>query len=783
MATTAHTLLNLETNATDAMDLHSEPELDFDDGDIELDLEPAAPGQRQDDDVSIKDAGTDAVLETDTGTADRDDFMLDDEDFIEEDQVQYGNEVTATPTLSSNTVSMQEHAPTPVEEDLIDYSDDEEDQPLNYQHASANSVATEAQDTQEQHSDVHTEQAQEEVLASGLSNSNDMTTYGEHVQDGDQGDAGNEPNHQEQLHADEFQAHNETDSQTDVDDGGVLLHDSEVLTNDSVHDLDTHEEQRFIETRPITVNYEGNELWLFKQHDSDDSGDWLLEDIQVLHSSISVLFQACRASLGESISTETELGLRFDHFHNMEIFEDSTACVAVSLERLVDLYHTLNAQDGDSDPESFYMCLLSRPRFATLLSDVAKYAEQGNGYSGLNSAVAAGETHFADVYSGHSTEHDTTEWESGKVADEEYHEDTETPSEAEHAIEYAEHEEQDGDDPRSGNEESTQANTRAQHDTDATSGEVEENPTVITVTDHDEDLAQHDDDNEVSSAHEVQLENDTVDYSDVDEPDNDEDKPQIELLHGPSPSSTTVQGDHLTGEDTLPIAGDTNHEGHLSVENDDNIQTEEQTGVEDNIESYQDDNHTYDEEDPFQGLHVDATQTQPTEPDFEDFTNQYDAGYDYQDLDQKLEKDLLSGADLSGTGAGESTLTANDFADGDDFLDLDNASEWVVDQEPTLKVPEVDELVDDEFTFQDEKEEDGVVTQPAVAASTAADPVATSSVDLQEASPQGKKRSIDEVGDSTGDALDFSGKFWVPEICAHYVDADIVFADIKRPRV
>jgi hypothetical protein len=774
MATTAHTPLNLEINATDAMDLHSETELDFDDGDIELDLEPAALDQLQDDDVSIKDAATDAVLETDTVTGDRDDFMLDDEDLIEEDQVQYDNEVIATPMLSSNTVSMQEHVPTPVEEDLIDYSDEEEEQPSSFQHESASFVATETHDAQEEHFDVQTEQIQEDVSASGPSNGNDITTFGEHIQDDE--DIGNETKHEEHLYADEPQAHNETDSQPDVDDGGVLLQDTEAPTNDSAPDLDTHEEQRSIETRAITVNYEGNELWLFKQHDTEDSGDWLLEDIQVLHSSIAILFQACRASLGENISTETELGLRFDHFHNMEIFEDSTACVAVSLERLVDLYHILNAQDGDNDPESFYMCLLSRPRFATLLSDVAKHAEQGSGLSGLNSAVTAGETHFADIYSGHSTEHDTTEWENGNLADKEHHEDTETPSEAEPAVEYAEHEEQDSDEQRGDEEDDTQAETEAEHDKDTASG-----PNALKVVDHDENYSQHDD--EASNAHEVQLENDTVDYSDVDEPE-DEDKPNVDLSHVPSPSSATVQGDHpTTGEDTLPNPGDTDHEGHPSAENDDNGQTQEQIGLEDNNESYQDYTQTYDQEDPFQGLQTDATETHPTEPDFEDFTNQDDAGYDYQELNQQLEEDLFSGVDLNGTGAGESTSTVNDFADGDDFLDLDNASEWVVDHESTSKVPEDDGLIHDEFTIEHEEEEDGVVTQPAVAASTAADPVATSSLDLQEASPQGKKRSIDEVGDSVGDALDLSGKLWVSEFRFYYVNADIVFADIKRPRV
>jgi hypothetical protein len=825
MTTTAHPPFSLETTATDAMDLHSEPELDFDDGDIELDLDPAPPVQRDDDDVSIKDATEDAtedaMLETQTVPADQDDFMFDDVDLVGEDDLQFGNKELPAPLQSSTTVAMQDHVPTPVEEDLIDYSDDDEDeQPAGYQNEQTDPDTTQIhsaeeehldlkiEQTQEDHLDIETEQApgehldlqtqeiqedyhelqteqtqgdqfglqteqpQEEASASDLFDGNNVTEDNEHAEE--------ELEHHlymdsffEKNRKTSFEGSRQGSSQSDFEDGGVALEDPEGLLNGSDHEPDTHEEQQSIDTRTITVNYEGNELWLFKQHDTEDSGDWLLEDAQIFQSSLSALFQACRASLGEDISADTELGLRFDHFHNMEIFEDSTACVAVSLERLVDLYHVLNAQDGNSNPESFYMCLLSRPRFAALLSDVAKHAEQGSGYSGLNAAIAAGETHFVDGFSSHSTEHDTTEWENEKVADEENHEDSETYNEAEPAAEYAEHDGQN-DDESGGSDGDRQADTKPEHDEehdeDTVYGEVNDHSTALEVAEYDEGPT-HDDNVSSNTNEELQLENDTVDYSDADEQD-EEDAPQISTSHAPSPSSTTVQGDHpVAGEVTSRIAGDSSNDVPISAENDG-----------ESHQDYVDPLDEVDEEDAFQEFQADATETYPTEPDFDGFTNQDEVGYDYQDPDQQAPENFLNGADLNDAVANQSTTVANDIADGDDFLDLDNASEWVTDQELTSKVADSEAFLHDEFTLDYEEEEDGVAEQPAVAASTAADPVAASSLDLQETSPQGQKRSIDEVGDSVGDALDTSGKSFVLVLpsCA---GADVWLPDIKRPRM
>ncbi|KAH7406911.1 hypothetical protein DE146DRAFT_606995 [Phaeosphaeria sp. MPI-PUGE-AT-0046c] len=668
-------------------------------------------------------------------------------------------------TAESHTAPTPQQAatPAPPDEDLIDYSDEDDyDEPsIVFPHA-------------------------QEPVAGDAATATPA--------DSGQGasDAVHETQSAEQSYKEISEVHGTADDHSEGDDGGVQLQDYDDHADASEHH-DDYEDHRSIETRPITVNYEGNELWLFKQHDTDDSGDWLTDDISLIHSSLSDLFQACRAALGEDISNETELGLRFDHFHNMEIYEDSTACVAVSLERMVELYHALQAQDGRTDPESFYMCLLSRPRFASLLSDVAKYAEQGSGYSAFNAAVAAGETHFVDQFSEHTTPHEDAEWDNADGADDgEHQEGTESAGEDGLGVELQEH------DGNSRSEEEAAADehdhpsvpataTHSEYEADASQhatphhADVEEpHQQATTNPSPEQDLEQQ------SEAQKEQLSKDTVDYSDQE----DDAEPQKVVSHDGSLSSTTLQVDHsVTDEASVPVPEETEvgNEGHdhdyLNGEYDFHAGTEELYDQDDNAESYQEydqgDAQAYDQGEPLGESQASAAIAYPAEADLEGLTNQEYNGYDHDDLDQQLENDFISGADLDGIFAGESLNDAND----NDFLDLDSAPEWANGQENISALPDDAILVNHEDIMQDGKVEDGGLEQPVVAASSAADPVAASSTDLHQVSPQGQKRSIDEVGDTVDDVTDLTGTLWARRSLTIVVGANVFPLDMKRPRV
>jgi hypothetical protein len=812
MAATAQAVRKLEPPADDIMDMHSDSGLDFDDGDIDLDIDPAPPVQPEDDDISLKDATTDVVLDTQTVTAEQDDYMIDHEDYDEGD-IQLGDAMNDDEASAGYTGTAPQQSPAPVDDDLIDYSDDDDDyaQPQVQQGSPAQEM-TQPGATQDVDQVVGTEIIATEIQVPESAQVEDSTKFEDH--DSGEDHTADQTSFQEQQYDGEFELQNDVEYDTDGDTGGVPLQEVEAQTNVSEHQQDEHDEQRSLESHPITVNYEGNELWLFKQHDAEDSGDWLIDGTSVLHSSLSDLFQACRTSLGEDISNETELGLRFDHFHNMELYEDSTACVAVSLERLLDLYYTLHAQDGESEPESFYMCLLSRPRFASLLSDVAKHAEQGSGYSGLTSAIAAGETHFVDAFSGHSTEHEGTDWEPeeeeqeveehGQAENDEEEEGqvgTGTATEAAPEVDSAEHEDEGSEAAESNASAHSPSRDETKPDGDESAAATPSgrqshhgnSPAGQQNINHTGETALHDD---LAKQAAEQLANDTVDYS-----DDEDDEPQAGAPVNDSPSSATVQGDHPSTDEAAvdsteheeddeaghhneaQAAEQEDYDDHTQNEgqetNDDLAQNEDQVEPEVNVESYPDYAQTYDQDAPFQ----EYQETYPTEPDFDGFTNQDYTGYEYQDLDQQLQNDFIGGGDVNGTDVGESTNAANEFAGDDDFLDLDNAAEWGIDLESTTKVFGDDIYAHDEALARHEEEEDGVVEQPAVAASSAADPVAASSTDLQNSSPQGQKRSIDEVGDSVGDAIDLTGMPQDPWLQSCFRDADTVVPDTKRPRV
>ena len=457
MAAAAHTIPGFEfaTADDDNMDLHSDDGgIDFDDGDIDLDLDPPPP-QPQDEEMSMNDAASVNDVDAQTVPGEQDDFMVDQEDVIEDDysfQEDQGVTLVDQPVVQPDQSAQPTQSPQPAavnlppiqtntshqDDDLIDYSEEEGDDYHNPELRSpwlrTESYASYYSDAQAVHDELPKEmtEQQDEIpadLQALLPMSADIKSPSPHREP--QTVADDSPT-RAAAHGAAPSPHpqsvdeNEEDSQNDDGDGGVMLPgqeqhaDGETQDQDSTHhgyeqeataDDSEHHDSDSSEFPSVTVNLHGEEYWLFKQHDYDNSGDWLIQDISLAKASLSDLFQACRMSLCEDVSNETEIGFKFEHLQNLEIFEDNTACVAVSLERLVGYYRSLHAQDGNNNPDSFYISLMLRPRFATLLSDIAKFADQGSGYSAFEAAVVAGETHFAGMIVGASSD-EPTEWDT-----------------------------------------------------------------------------------------------------------------------------------------------------------------------------------------------------------------------------------------------------------------------------------------------------------------------------------------------------------------------------------
>ena len=921
------TVPGLEVSAPDDdMDLHTDDGFDFGDGDIELDMDPAPSAH--DEDLSIHDAASDGGLDLDTAPPDQDDFMADHGDLIEEDIYDDDAGSVVMQALADDDAANEVSMLAPPDEDLIDYSDDEGQQLQKIQSNVSHQEDIEIpdgeaddlsflsnaplEDTQDpgfaNHSQDESRDNQEPALDDQTSDVHEATAHASVANVQSVGEI-ESPSH---------------DHHSDREDGGIQLPADENTANvvEDEHSLPKdeaqsaydaqgeHQDSQPSELRPVTVNYAGSEFWLFKQHDSEDSGDWLLEDSSAAKSSMSQLFQACRSSLGDDVSNEHELGFCFDHLNNMEVYEDNTACVAVTLERLISMYYTLQTQYGNTEPEPFYVTLQFRPRFATLLSDVAKFADEGRGYSALTSAIAAGETHFSNTLalpSGHddyhSSDYDDADWNdenegenpgtedqeheehTAEVKDDEknaeVHEDEGHTGEIQIGDEHAGEENQDADtstselqqaadDHEANNSQSEEVNDEVhevhgdgqendthQSERESRTQEPIESTTTEQVADEEldvnndqnttleqasetnipqgavEELPEHHDTPDEPQAHvspsfdertpeqilhDKQTEADIVDYSD--DEDQEDDETTFVAINEMSESSTTVQGDRpVDGDETGDPASPSHVHDHNDETHDAHDQTDETLNGHDESEghsahdhhevqeefdfdvehadgttlgfdehvddedeqTYHDDAQEYGQDGSFQGFDADATEGDSLERTLEgDSTQDFD-GLEYEILDH--ESHISMDGEYDGDTVAESVAAGEEEEVGgaDELLDLDNAPEWVTDKEPTFELPEEVVLVHDGVDAHGE--EDDLGDPSAVAASSAADLTAASSPELTVLSPQGRKRSIDEVGNGLDEATESTGMIVTPWSRKRRLDADISVPDAKRPRV
>lgn len=858
MDTSAQAIPVLEVSAPDdTMDVLSDTGFDFDDGDIDLELDTAP--SVHDEDMSINDAGTDGGIDMHEETFDQDDFMADNGDLIEEDDMDNNDGAAGDiQIVDEGSIVFEADMLAPPDEDLIDYSDDEAQQQVKMHSPSVHEEDTQAfvdtEITSITNDDFDQTQHDEQPYEPAEVTSQHAQVHEIEAKSLDGKDAGSQHHS-----ADARSQHDDVEEgHAHAVDGGVLLptdehsHDGDDAVagqiTEAQHDVDDDSDSNEshaseIELRPVTVNYAGNELWLFKQHDLDESGDFLLEDLSVAKSSISDVFQACRLSLGDDVSGEHEIGFRFDNLHGLELYEDNTACVAVSLERMVDLYHTLQAQDENEDPECFYVTLQFRPRFATLLADVAQYAEQGSGYSALNAAVVAGETHFSNVFPDTPVEHEYAEWDDEEADDDEASSpaidrsvtaEEQNADERDHSLLGAEDQkdqekETKKQDERGEEEVHEQEVQRDDHDHDETHRqegvaledvsnqtldiqddgprdvEVAANPDpspsaapspsddqvgIFTELESEAVAEQHSTESQDQRtpdqiAHDKQEADDFVDYSD------DEDDEVSKSIPGqtptPSPSSATVQGDEPTeveGSGAAPELGSPKDQDDATAgfeeDDDDTLLTQTQYGNDADHYAFQDYTGSYEQGDPFQHLEADGTVEDPFGTN-DVYTGDTNQYFNFQETEGEV------GSGFNDQAADEdehddSTLQAvEDVTQVDALLDFEDAPEWAVDADPAPDLPGVDAVLLHDNTAAGENDEGGAVEQDVDATYVAADPASTSSNNHGPLSPHGRKRSIDEVGDEIGDAPGSTGM--VPCSTSKRPLNPDSRPDAKRPRV
>jgi hypothetical protein len=794
------------TEVPDTMDLHSDSGLDFGDGDGDIDLDLQSNAQ-QDDDLSIYDAATDIGLEVQTASGDHDDFMVDNEDVIEEDVVNYDDDddvaVIDVEQQSANQSGSGEQEMVNNEDDLIDYSDDEEQTMWNEsEHAASaaevnigeNQSAAEDDQNEDQTAIEKTHQADGTVTQDELPEKNDNTTS-----------RSVESNQEEEtrVNDDEFQAfaeEQEHGSETDQDvttyvtqstapeeaDGSDNVYgQSDGL--DNAHDDTSLNEpaqvQQELHIHPVTVNYDSAELWLFKTHDYEASGDFLVEDESLAHKPVSSLLDACRVALGSDLTDDMELGFRLDNFRNIELYQEHTSCAFITLEHLLTLYQQLHVQDGVSSPESFYMTLLFRPRVSALLNELTKAAAEGIGHLGLDRAISAGLTAFNAHLSHNSTEPVLEDWDNAEEQQEQdAHGDDELNQQVEHVGEdegyigevqkdtyeenddkyqpepYEESHVEEGSQPQvqsPGNTTTTRTANSANEETAVADGRTsaDDATTAKSLADRSHSNSAH------ASPVSHHDEDDLIDYSD-DEADPEANQHSESQVPQHSSSSSTVQGDvtaadqidaenpdtgngNTNGEATYGFEGESRGEIHTAYDGFDG-QSFDQEYADDNAQLHE-----------FESAQVEEQEEYPTGYPTQtnnEITNQYDDA-ETGNVDQQHVFSLAGLEDDSNYSLAQSAAIDDAFTGEDDFLDF-NAE---VENADFATNGQVESLAGEDDIDNDD--EGGAAGQAPVSASAAAavESVDTLSSEPLELSPQGQKRTIDEVGIDVHEATDISG--------------------------
>jgi hypothetical protein len=850
MATVAQSISGFEGTApSDAMDLHSDNGYDFEDGAIDFEVETSNTNHDQDDDdLSLQDAEPDAGLDLQATLPDQDDFMADKDDVIEEDDIDYGDVevVDADADADAGQLSLNSPAVTqeePIDDDLIDYSDEEDEQPqVIEENAPHMHAAPERQEVLVESIDLQVpEHAQPETLVQTADEPEEFEYKEEDIEYGQEPDQtadqswDDAPDLEWERHAhdehrvatilddEEHEHQQEPELHADNEEEDQLLRaeeSAEKTTNaQSVQatDLEYDEDiDRALRSHQVTVNYDGVEYWLFKPEESESEDEWLLpkSDIKYATENLLFLFGACRTALDGEIGSETEMGFRFDNFHSMELFEESTACMQTSLGELVSLYLKLHAQDGSTSPESFYITLRFRPRVSALLGELRKAVQDERGYSGLNTAVAAGQTSFTTPHSNEHTDDEHEHWEEEQKSE---HDDEQVKHE-----EYQEEVENDTIPENEQNEHHSEDNSPIHL---ADQAESQPNEAEGATVNKSAEEAQHVQEGNASPSKNVQTpattysvegEGDVIDYSDDEEEPTGVAQPDLASVHDLSSASSTVQGDdeksaNVNAQDTTNST-EANEDGELSVYDHNkgfgNIQKGEKptTGLDANFGNYEEtagtdpsayDNHTFNEEfDQEYDQDASGPGYEARAGDyFAQEANDEDASYHYEEAGTNQRDDL----DFVGAAQNDANFDGSDQVTGDDaFADLDDTFDFTTGDAATRgdtsAIEEVihdpieegtNDVIEDDYINYDD--EDGTVEQLPVATSAAAQPVAASSAGLDhEGSPQGQKRSIDEVGNGLDIGTDPSGPFGTfPCFLSSKQDyfADLIYPDAKRPRV
>ena len=153
---------------------------------------------------------------------------------------------------------------------------------------------------------------------------------------------------------------------------------------------------------PTIVEYQENEVYLFPSRDPAVPEQYLLQNENLVTTSLGDLLQACRTALGDGVSEDEELVLGVEELdlYVSEVsyaklsatlptnancsFQDSTPAFSTSFSELLDMYLQLHKLDGNDSPPPFRVSLTTKTRFSIRLASITQAISEGKGFSQLS---------------------------------------------------------------------------------------------------------------------------------------------------------------------------------------------------------------------------------------------------------------------------------------------------------------------------------------------------------------------------------------------------------------
>ncbi|KAF2737220.1 hypothetical protein EJ04DRAFT_130909 [Polyplosphaeria fusca] len=131
---------------------------------------------------------------------------------------------------------------------------------------------------------------------------------------------------------------------------------------------------------PIKVNYDGQEMFLF-QPNGDET--FILDDESLASELLHSTFQALRDHLGSDVSVGTEIGFKFPQLEGISLYEDTFVGTQLRLTGFINIYLALHEQDNNTSPDPLEVIILFRQRPLSHYNRLCKAVEAGVGFSGL----------------------------------------------------------------------------------------------------------------------------------------------------------------------------------------------------------------------------------------------------------------------------------------------------------------------------------------------------------------------------------------------------------------